>query len=139
MVHNMTINEKMEEIAESLDFLEGLEKIEYVVDMSKKSPGLPADKKNEQSKITGCMSETWVVVSGTADAINISADSEAQIVKGMLYLLAESINGHSRDEILSLNEQNILNKLGLGGSITNRRMNGFASAVLKIKEDVQNL
>ena len=135
----MTIAEKMEEIAESLEFLEGLDKIEYVVDMSKKSPGLPADQKNESTKITGCMSETWVVVSGNSNSIQISADSETQIVKGMLYLLGESINGHSRDEILALDEQNVLNKLGLGGSITNRRMNGFASAILKIKDEIRRL
>lgn len=135
----MTIAEKMEEIAESLEFLEGLDKIEYVVDMSKKSPGLSADQKNESTKITGCMSETWVVVSGNSNTIQISADSETQIVKGMLYLLGESINGHSRDEILALDEQNVLNKLGLGGSITNRRMNGFASAILKIKDEIRRL
>ena len=135
----MTIAEKMEEIAESLEFLEGLDKIEYVVDMSKKSPGLSADQKNESNKITGCMSETWVVVSGNSNSIQISTDSETQIVKGMLYLLGESINGHSRDEILALDEQNVLNKLGLGGSITNRRMNGFASAILKIKDEIRRL
>ena len=101
----MTIAEKMEEIAESLEFLEGLDKIEYVVDMSKKSPGLSADQKNESTKITGCMSETWVVVSGNSNSIQISTDSETQIVKGMLYLLGESINGHSRDEILASQHQ----------------------------------
>ena len=135
----MTIDEKMQEISESLDFLEGLEKIEYVVDMSKKSPGLPAAQKNDHTRITGCMSETWVVVNGSAESISIEADSEAQIVKGMLYLLADSINGHSKNEILALDEQTVLNKLGLGGSITNRRMNGFASAILKIKEEIQKL
>ena len=135
----MTITEKMEEIAESLEFLEGLEKIEYVVDMSKKSPGLPIDQKNDSTRISGCMSETWVVVSGNSDSIHISTDSEAQIVKGMLYLLGEAINGHKRDEILALDEQKVLDKLGLGGSITNRRMNGFASAILKIKDEIQKL
>ena len=135
----MTIDEKMEEISESLDFLEGLEKIEYVVDMSKKASGLSVDQKNDSTKIAGCMSETWVVVKGPSNAITIEADSEAQIVKGMLYLLAQSINGHNKDAILALNEQNVLNKLGLGGSITNRRMNGFASAILKIKDEIQKL
>jgi len=135
----MTIDEKMEEINETFDFLEGLEKMEYVVDMAKKSPGLDQSQKNEFSKIYGCMSETWVIVDGTHESIYIHSDSEAQIVKGMLYLLAESINGHSKEEILAVDEQNVLNKLGLGSSITNRRMNGFASAILKVKEEVKKL
>lgn len=129
----------MQEVSETIDFLEGLEKMEYVVDMAKKSSGLPATDKNDSTKIYGCMSETWVLVNGTRDSIIIQADSEAQIVKGMLYLLAETVNGHNKEEILELDEQNVLNKLGLGGSITNRRMNGFASAILKIKEDLKKI
>jgi cysteine desulfuration protein SufE len=135
----MTINEKMEEISETFDFLEGLEKMEYVVDMAKKSPGLSDNQKNDSTKIYGCMSETWVIVEGTPESVFIHSDSEAQIVKGMLYLFAESINGHSKQEILELDEQKVLDKLGLGSSITNRRMNGFASAVLKVKHEVKKL
>ena len=135
----MTIDEKMLEISETFDFLEGLEKMEYLVDVSKKSPGLTPAQKNDKTKIYGCMSETWVVVEGSADKVLIHTDSEAQIVKGMLFLFEESVKGHSREEILALDEQNILNKLGLGGSITNRRMNGFASAVLKVKQEIKSL
>jgi cysteine desulfuration protein SufE len=136
---NMTIEEKMEEIHETMEFLEGLDKMDYVVDMAKKSSGLELEHKNDINKIYGCMSETWVVVSGNESSVQVSADSEAQIVKGLLYMFCECINGHSKEEILELDEQNILNKLGLGGSVTNRRMNGFASAVLKIKEEVRKL
>jgi len=135
----LTIEEKMEEIHETIDFLEGLEKMEYVVDMSKKSSPLSNEYKNVKTKINGCMSATWVHVEGNKESILIQSDSEAQIVKGMLYLLGESINGHTKEEILKLDEQNVLNKLGLGGSITNRRMNGFASAILKIKEEVNKM
>lgn len=135
----MRIEEKMQEISDELGFLEGLEKMEYLVDMAKKSPGLLLSEKTDNNRIYGCMSETWVIVEKKQDAIFIKADSEAQIVKGMLYLLGESINGHSINEILALDEQNVLDQLGLGGSITNRRMNGFASAILKIKEDIHKL
>jgi cysteine desulfuration protein SufE len=135
----MTIAEKMKEISETLEILEGLEKMEYVVDMAKKSEDLLPEERTDKNKIYGCMSETWVVVEGTKNSVSIRADSEARIVKGMLHLLAESINGHSGDEIMELEEQEILNRLGLGGSITNRRMNGFASAILKIKEDVRKM
>jgi len=135
----VTIEKKMREISETMEFLEGLEKMEYVIDMAKKSTGLQDYEKTNTSKIYGCMSETWVIVNGSGESISIKTDSEAQIVKGMLYLLGESINGHNKNEILALDEQNVLNKLGLGGSITNRRMNGFASAILKIKEDIQKL
>lgn len=135
----MTICEKMQEISEDFDMLEGLQKMEYLVDLAKKSNGLSGDQKNDASKINGCMSETWVVVEGNADQVFVKTDSEAQIVKGMLYLLEQTINGHNRDEIIAIDEQDALNQLGIGGSITNRRSNGFANAILKIKQEVKKL
>ncbi|MCB9059566.1 MAG: SufE family protein [Calditrichae bacterium] len=135
----MTINEKMQEISEDFDMLEGLQKMEYLVDLAKKSSGLEDAQKNQTSRISGCMSETWVLVEGNADQVYIKTDSEAQIVKGMLYLLEEAVNGHSKEEIIAIDEQNALNQLGIGGSITNRRSNGFANAILKIKQDVKKL
>jgi len=133
----MTIEDKMKELSEVFDFLEGMEKMEYLVDMAKKAQGLPAELRNDQTKVYGCASETWVVVNRENGSVSVKTDSEAQIVRGMLYLLEQSFNGHSADEILAVDEQNVLNKLGLGSSITNRRMNGFASAILKIKEELQ--
>ena len=130
----MTIEEKIEEYAETFDFLEGLDKMEYLVDLAKKSPGLPAEEKNDENRVDGCASETWVKVQGTPDDVEVLGDSEAQIVKGMLFLLSDTVNHHSRDEILALDEQKLLESYGLGGSITNKRMNGFASALQKIKQ-----
>ena len=135
----MTIEDKLEEYAEAFGFLEGLDKIEYLVDMAKKSPGLDVTQKTDANRVYGCVSDTWVVVSGTPDAVQVQADSEAQIVRGMLYLFSQAVDGHSRDEINALPEDSVLEHLGLGGSITNRRMNGFASAIFKIKEEMKKL
>ena len=132
----MTIEEKMQEFSETFDFLEGMDKMEYVLDMAKKSEGLSEELKTDHNKVYGCSSETWIVVELNEGSVFIHSDSEAQIVKGMLYLLEESINGHSPSEIMALDEQTVLDKLGLGGSLTNKRMNGFASAILKIKKDL---
>ena len=134
----MTIEEKMQEFSETFDFLEGMDKMEYVLDMAKKSNGLSAEVKTDSNKVYGCSSETWIIVEIKNDKVYVHTDSEAQIVKGMLYLLEESINGHSSDEILQLDEQTVLDKLGLGASLTNKRMNGFASAILKIKKELSH-
>jgi len=135
----MTIEEKIEEYADTFSFLEGLDKMEYLVDLAKKAPGLPPEERNEANRVTGCASETWVSVQGTPEDVVIQGDSEALIVKGMLYMLSDTVNHHTRDEILALDEQHLLESYGLGGSITNKRMNGFASALLKIKNQLQKL
>ncbi len=135
----MSIDQKIEEYAETFSFLEGLDKMEYLVDLAKKSPGLPAEDRNEANRVSGCASETWVKVEGTPEDVVVYGDSEALIVKGMLFLLSDTVNHHSRDEIMALDEQKLLEEYGLGGSITNKRMNGFASALLKIKQQLQTL
>ncbi len=135
----MTIEEKLEEYNETFGFLEGLDKIEYLVDMAKKSPGLTDDQKTDHNKVYGCASDTWVVVEGSPDAVHVKTDSDAQIVRGMLFLFQQAVDGHSRTDINALHDEAVLEQLGLGGSITNRRMNGFASAIFKIKEELKKL
>jgi cysteine desulfuration protein SufE len=134
-----TIQKKIDEINDTLSLLEEMEKLEYIVDTAKKNPGLPESEKTERNLVAGCASATWILVSLKNNQFSFRADSEALTVKGMLTLLQSVINGRSPEEIFKIDEQSILNALGLGASITNRRMNGFASSILKIKADLNNI
>lgn len=131
-----SIQDKIEDINEDLSFLEDMDKLEYIVDIAKKSDGLDDTEKTEANKVFGCASATWVIVTIEDGVVSLRTDSEALTVKGMLVLLEKIINRHTIPEILELDEQELLSALGLGGSITNRRMNGFASAIVKIKADL---
>ncbi len=130
----------MQDISAGLDSLEPMQKIEYLIDISKKAESLPEECKTESNKVSGCASATWLIVKEGQDNVVINTDSEAAIVKGLLLLLEKSFNGHTKEEIIAVNGQTVLDTIGLGGSITNRRMNGFASAIelvqRKLKENL---
>ena len=133
-----TIEETMQEIRKNLSFLESMQKIEYLIDLSRKAKGLPASLKTDANKVYGCASATWLVLTEGNGKITITTDSDAAIVKGLLQLLEKSFNGCSKDEILAVDGQPVLNTIGFGGSITNRRMNGFASAVEMVQSILKN-
>ncbi len=131
-----SIQDIMQEIGSDMAFLDDMAKIEYLVDISKKAPGLPPELKDEQHKVYGCASETWLNVEEKDGKIFITSDSDTAIVRGLLQLLERCFNGHTKEEITAVDGQQVLNTIGLGGSITNRRMNGFASAIAKIQRIV---
>ncbi len=128
-----TIEEAINNLAANMSLLEPMDRIEYLIDIGKKAEGLPSELKTDGNKVYGCASETWLAVDDTDDKVTIVTDSDAFIVKGMLQLLERCFNGHTRNDIIAVNGQNILNKIGLGGSISNRRMNGFASAIQMVQ------
>lgn len=134
-----SIQETMDEIAANMAFLDDMSKIEYLIDISKKARGLPPELRNDRNKVYGCASETWLVVEEKDGKIFITTDSDTAIVKGLLQLLEQCFNGHTKEEILAIDGQTVLNTIGLGGSITNRRINGFASAVEKVHQIVRNM
>lgn len=117
-----------------MSLFDDMGKMEYLVDLAKKAPGLSAEEKNENNRVSGCASNTWVVLQSGQGLISLRTDSEALIVKGMLAVLEQCVNGQPLHEFLEIDEQRILEQIGLGGSITNRRVNGLASAIMKIKQ-----
>jgi len=131
-----TIEETMQELGTDMAMLDDMAKIEYVIDISKNAAGLPPEERNDENKVYGCASETWMTVEERDGKIYIHTDSDTALVKGLLQLLERCFNGHSKEEIIAVDGQKVLDTIGLGGSITNRRMNGFASAIAKVQRVV---
>ena len=111
------------------------DKFVQLMDMARESASLTENEQTEQNKIYGCTSQAWVVAEAAADGTyQFRTDSDALIVKGLLNILERIFNGHSSTEIRSVNGNRVLDSVGLGGSISSQRTNGFASAIQKIKE-----
>ena len=108
------------------------------MDMAKDLEPLSDDEKIEKNKIYGCTSQAWVVVKKNEDnSYSLKTDSDALIVKGLLFILQKIFNNQSASEIHSVNTQEILESIGLDGIITTQRTNGFSSALEKIQSLVK--
>ena len=134
-----SIKEKLKNLKEIFEIFENpKDKFLQLMDMAKEHRPLPDKDKIESNKIYGCSSQAWVVAkSHENNTFIFHTDSDALIVKGLLKILERVFNNQTSKEILSVNSQYILQTIGLEGSVTSQRNNGFSSAVNKIHEIVQ--
>jgi len=112
------------------------DKYVYLVDLAKESTGLKPEERIDRNKISGCTSQAWVVKEKLGDQYSFRTDSDAMIVKGLLFLIETVFNGHSKEEILTINGNQFLTSVGLDTAISSQRTNGFASAIQKIQAEL---
>jgi len=134
-----TIEEELTNLKEIFEIFENpKDKFLQLMDMAKDHRPLCDKDKIESNKIYGCSSQAWVVAKNHENkTYTFHTDSDALIVKGLLKILEKIFNNQTSEEILSVNSQYILRTIGLEGSVTSQRNNGFSSAVNKIHEIVQ--
>jgi cysteine desulfuration protein SufE len=110
------------------------DKFIQLMDMAKESNVLDVSDKIDKNKIIGCTSQAWVLVTKNKDkTFTIKTDSDSQIVKGLLSILEKIFQDQTAEKILEMTSQEILASIGLEGSVSSQRTNGFSSAVKKIQ------
>jgi len=93
--------------------------------------------RTDKNKVNGCISQAWIIADKqTDDTYNFQTDSDAMIVKGLLFILQRLFNGQRKEDIVSIDGQNILDHIGLEGTISNQRTNGFGAAINKIQHEL---
>ena len=129
----MSIRKSMSEIEDLFSiFDDPKDKFAQLMDIANESEGIPVSERTEKAKVYGCASQAWVIGEKSMNNFIFRCDSDALIVKGLLALLCKIFSGHEPKEIQSLDHSKILDLVGLSGSISVQRTNGFASAVEKI-------
>ena len=113
--------------------LEGEEgQFEYLIDIGKKYGSLELKDKVDKNKMSGCLAQVWIKLY-TKDGKNFfDGDSDALIVKGLVKIIAEALSGLTNEEIKDL-KHDVVNKLGLGPSLSARRQVGMMSMIDHIK------
>ena len=113
--------------------LEGEEgQFEYLIDIGKKEGSLEPQEKIDKNKMSGCLAQVWIKFDTKNGKNYFDGDSDALIVKGLVKIIAEALSGLTNDEIKEL-KHDIVNKLGLGPSLSARRQVGMMSMVDHIK------
>jgi len=130
------MSKDFKKIASNLVLLEGMDRIEYLLDLAKKNEGISKELKNDDTRIWGCVSESYLIVDNINPDIKINVDSDAMFVRGLLYLLKIFVDGKTKDEILNINEIELMETIGLKSVVTSQRTNGFYAAIKKLKESV---
>lgn len=109
---------------------------DYMIDLGKKVPPLPASMKIEPHRVHGCQSTVYMVARkqpGSADRVDLAAESDAFIVNGLIAILLSVFSGQRAGEILSFDVDGFFAKLGLTHHLSMGRRNGLAGMVSRVR------
>jgi cysteine desulfurase/selenocysteine lyase len=136
-----------DELAETFDFLGDWEqRHQYLVEMGDKLPPMPADIKSESNRVRGCMSTVHLVSrkrpgsdQSSADTIEFLADSDAAIVRGLIWILQRVFSGQSARAVLAFDVESLLKRLGLDQHLSMGRRNGLAGMIQRVRADASQI
>jgi len=129
----MTIEESELEIIEEFSmFNDWMDKYEFIIEIGKELPFFEDKFKIEDNLIKGCQSRVWVQADFKNDIIQLSADSDAIITKGIIALLIRVLNKQKPEDILKA-KLNFIQEIGLQEHLSPTRANGLIGMVKQIK------
>ncbi len=130
-----TIEAEQERIREEFElFDDWRERIEFIMDLGRSLPPLDDALKQDMHKVHGCQSQVWMIAEPDEEGcLNLHADSDAFIVKGLITLLLR-LYSHRKPEDILENPPTVFEEIGLGKNLTPGRSNGLYSMVKRIRE-----
>lgn len=132
-----SVDELIEEFEELEDWDE---RYDLIIDLGRDLPELPPDLQTEENVVTGCMSMVWLVTDVSDDqdkVIQIQADSDSIIVKGLIVILLSHYSGKTAADILDSDAIVLFERLGLNQHLSPQRRNGLYSMVKRLKQLAQ--
>ncbi len=111
----------------------------YLIELGRTLPPLPDELRTDANKVRGCASQVWLATSTKTvnghRRLNIVADSDAHIVRGLIAILLAIYDGQDVVDALSTEPDPIFAGLGLKEHLTPQRSNGLASMVARVRAD----
>ncbi len=129
----MTLADKKQELIDDLSLLPSAQdRLMYVVDRAKKSPALPEELRNAETRVEGCLSNLWFIPEYREGKCYFKVDADSHIVRGIAVVLADFYSGHSPAEILQ-NDPGFLSTVGITQHLSPNRRNGLSRLWEKIR------
>ena len=128
-----TIPQKQKELIEEINDLETWwDRYDFIIQMGKELKPFPEDQKNEENKVSGCVSKVWLISNGNTQEVTFHSDSDSFFVKGLVALLLEVYSGQSAQEILD-HPPYFLKETEVVENLSPNRANGVGSMVEHIR------
>ena len=124
-----------EDIVEDFEFLEDWEdRYRYVIERGKAMPPLDQALKVPATKVDGCASQVWLHVAITEGTFRFDGDSDALIVRGLIAVLRSLFNDLDLQQVLAVDAETELARLGLNEHLSSQRSNGLRAMIERIKQ-----
>ena len=131
----MTINERQQEIIEEFqDIDDWMDRYAYIIDLGNALPPIDEKYKTPDHLIDGCQSRVWLNAELRDGKVHYTADSDAIIVKGIISLLIQVLDGQTPDDIIA-SDLHFIDAIGLSEHLSPTRSNGLLAMVKQMKLD----
>ena len=126
--------DRFEDIADTFDFLDDWEdRYRHVIELGKAMPELDEALKVPATKVQGCASQVWLVPQVKDGIFSFDGDSDAMIVRGLVAILRALYNDLPVEDVLKIDAQAEMARLGLNDHLSAQRSNGLRSMIERIR------
>lgn len=135
------MTQTIDDIIADFDILDEWEdRYRYVIDLGRELKPYPEDARDAAHKVQGCVSQVWLKTEtgeGADPEIIFLGDSDAHIVRGLVAIVLALYSGRRASEILAIDPDGVLKKLGLDEHLTPQRSNGLRAMVTRIRAEAR--
>ncbi|URK88832.1 SufE family protein [Rhizobium sp. RCAM05350] len=115
------------------------DRMSYVIELGRKLPEMPEEKRTSESKVQGCASQVWLVThASNADSdpiLTFEGESDAHIVRGLVAIVLSIFSGKPASDIIKTDALDLFDRMGLIEYLTAQRANGLRSMIKRIKDE----
>jgi len=128
------------EIEDNLSFLDDWEdRYRYIIELGQALPRLAPEERTAANKVSGCVSQVWLVSEPAAGVLHYRGESDAMIVGGLVAILVALTEGQPATDVADADIMAIFDRLGLREHLSTQRSNGLAAMVARIKAEAAAL
>jgi cysteine desulfuration protein SufE len=108
-------------------------KYEHLMRLGRQLPAAAEGLHDPQFLVRGCQSQVWLKASGAEGRLQLQADSDALIVKGLVAVLLQLYHNQPFSVALALEPLTLFETLGLSQHLSMTRRNGLGAMLKQIK------
>lgn len=136
----MSTPQAFRDIEENLSFLDDWEsRYRYIMELGEALPPLRPEERNAANKVSGCVSQLWLVSEPDGDILSYRGESDAMIVRGLVAILVALYSGRTAEEIADTDAIQMFDRLGLREHLSTQRSNGLVAMVNRIRSEARAL
>ena len=129
---------RLQEIVDDFGYLQGREKLEYLLEFAESLPALPDwlnEKRDQMDEVHECMTPVFVFAAEDDDKklhYHFDIPPEAPTVRGFAEILRSGLESVSVAEVMQIPDHFYLD-MGLGSVLTGQRLNGIGAILAHMK------
>lgn len=119
------------------DLLDWEERYRYIIELGQELPLIAEIDKTEETKLYGCQSNVWLkpnIISTNPFRFDFVADSDSQIVKGLISLVRFLYLNKTPEEMLVFDIEGLFTQINLRQHLTPGRSDGLRFLIARIRK-----